>query len=414
MQKNARLKPTQLQLLSEVLLSLNLALVLLYCCLVRSFVEASYSKNTSGAYAFLYDFLRAAVRLNRILHYQPSGYEKYVRWPNAGGRLGVELAFALTTVFLGVLFLAVLRLSRNSRNYNNLLGSFGGLVFLLAFPLTYVLVSGRSDNRTLASALPVAIPELLCAAVVCLIYLRRKFSGWGMGIVVLLHYGLWALVYQGGGTGDTLYGPIPPWLLLLLIPIGAAAWLYYCQVSRRDSSIELSKELWSKQLLIAVAVSVVGLSALWLPGRGYSLVHATNRDSLTIETWHSNCQIGCPVYKITVHGNGAVEYVGEQFVKVRGTQASSLNEEQVQAALVGFDRANFFSLEDQAFAWGYHTARVSVRITVDGRTKEVTSDICHVGAKSGLQARFVDAAAKLDRIIGTDRWVKCGEARCLP
>jgi hypothetical protein len=50
-------------------------------------------------------FSRVAVRLNRLLHYQPSGYKKYVRWPNAGGRLGVELAFALTTVFLGVLFL---------------------------------------------------------------------------------------------------------------------------------------------------------------------------------------------------------------------------------------------------------------------------------------------------------------------
>ncbi len=406
MQKNASLKPAQLQLLWEVLLSLNLALVLFYYYPVHSFIEARYSKDTSDAYAFLYYFFRAAVRLNRLLHYQPPGYEKYVRWPNAGGRLGVELAFALTTVFLGVLFLTVLRLARNSRNYNKVLRSFSGLVFLLAFPLTHVLLFDRSDNRTLASA--------FCAAVLYLIYLLRPFSAWGMGIVLLLHYGLWALVYQGSGTGDTLYGPIPPRLLLLLIPIGGAVWLYYSQVSRRDSSIELSEKLWSKQLLAAVVVSVAGLGALWLPGRGYSLVHAKNRDSLTIEMWHSNCQIGCPVYKITVHGNGAVEYVGEQFVKVRGAQASSLNEEQMQAVMVGFDRADFFSLEDQAFAWGYHTARVNVRIAVDGKTNEVSSDMYHIGAKSGLQAKFVEATANLDRVIETDRWVKCGEARCLP
>jgi hypothetical protein len=154
-----------------------------------------------------------------------------------------------------------------------------------------------------------------------------------MGIVLLLHHSLWALVYQGSGTGDTLYGPIPPRLLLLLIPIGGPSG---CN---------------SKQLLAAVAVSVAGLGELWLPGRGYSLVHAKNRDSLTIEMWHSKCQIGCPVYKITAHGNGAVEYVGEQFVKVRGAQASSLNEEQMESILVDFDRAEFFSLEDQAFAW---------------------------------------------------------------
>jgi hypothetical protein len=412
-QKNASLKPAQPQLLCEVLLSLNLALVLFYYYLVHSFIEASYSKDTSDAYVFLYYFFRAAVRLNR-LHYQPSGLEKYARWPNAGGRLGVELAFGLTTLFIGALILTILHSVRRNRYYNNVLRSFGGLVFLLAFPLTYVLLFGRSDNRTLASAFSVAIPELLCTAVLYLIYLRRPFSAWGMGIVLLLHYGLWALVYQGSGTGDTLYGPIPPRLLLLLIPIGGAVWLYYCQVSRGDSSIEPSEKLWSKQLLVAVVVSVAGLGALWLPGRGYSLVHAKNRDSLTIEMWHSNCQIGCPVYKITVHGNGAVEYVGEQFVKVRGAQASSLNEEQMQAVLVSFDRADFFSLADQAFAWGYHAARVNVRIAVDGKTKEVSSDMYHIGAKSGLQAKFVEAAANLDRVIGTDRWVKCDEARCLP
>jgi hypothetical protein len=413
-QKTASLKPTQLQLLCEVLLSLNLALVLFYYYLVHSFKEASYSKDTSDAYTFLYYFFRAAVRLNRLLHYQPSGYEKYVRWPNAGGRLGVEFAFALTTVFLGVLFLTVLRLARNFRNYNKVLRSLGGLVFLFAFPLTYVVLSNRSYNRTLASAFSVTIPELLCAAVLFLIYLLRPFSAWGMGIVLLLHYCLWALVYQGSGPDDTLYGPIPPRLLLLLIPIGGAVWLYYCQVSRRDSKTQLSEELWSKQLLVAVAMSVAGLGALWLPGRGYSLAHAKNRDSLTIEMSRSTCQMGCPVYKITVHGNGEVEYAGEQFVKVRGAQASSLNEEQMQAALVGFDRADFFSLEDQAFAWGYHSAGVSVRITVDGKTKEVSSDTYHIGAKSGLQAKFVDATANLDRIIGTDRWIKCDEARCQP
>jgi hypothetical protein len=175
-QRNAPVKSAKLQLLSEVLLSLNLALVLSHYYLVRSFKETSYSKYTSDAYTFLYYFSRVAVRLNRLLHYQPSGYKKYVRWPNAGGRLGVELAFALTTVFLGVLFLTVLRLARNSRNYNNVLRSFGALVFLLAFPLTYVLLFDRSDNRTLASAFSVAIPELLCAAVLYLIFLLRPFS----------------------------------------------------------------------------------------------------------------------------------------------------------------------------------------------------------------------------------------------
>jgi hypothetical protein len=293
--RNAQSRPAQLQLLTEALLSLNLALLLFYCYLVRSFTEAGDSKSTGDAHSFLYYFFRAAVRLNRILHYQPSGYEKYARWPNAGGKLGVELAFALTTFFLGLLFLTVLRMARKFPNYNNAHRSFDGLVFILAFPLTYVLLFDRSDYRILAPAFSVAIPELLFAAVLCLIYLLRPFSAWAMGIVLLLHYGFWALVYERGGTGNTLYGPIPPRLLLLLIPIGGAVWLYHCQTSGRDSKIVMLEKLWSKQLLAAAAVSLVGLGALWLPGSGYSLIHAKNRDSLTIEKWHSNCQGRCPI-----------------------------------------------------------------------------------------------------------------------
>lgn len=414
MQRHSPATLAQLRRLNEVLLSLNLALVALYCYVVRSFFAAGYSNGTSDAYTFLYYFFRAAVRLNRLLKYQSSDSEKYIRWPNAGGRLGVELAFALTTIFLGVLLLTVLRVMRKSPRYNNALRSFGGFVFVLAFPSTHVLVLSQSGNRTLTSAFSMAIPELLCAAVVSVVYLLRPFAEWAMGILLLLHYVLWALIYHGTGETDTLYGPIPPRLLLLLIPIGGVVWLYYSRASRSDSKIELSEKPWSKQLLIALVVSLAGLGALLLSGPGYGLVHTKHPDSLTIETWHSTCQMGCPVYKVTIHGNKAVKYWGEHFVKVRGEQVSSLSAEQMQTVLAGFDRADFFNLEDQAFAWGYHTARVSVRITVDGKTKDVSSDTYHVGAKSGLQARFVEAAADLDKIVGTDRWVKCDGARCQP
>lgn len=39
-------------------------------------------------------------------------------------------------------------------------------------------------------------------------------------------------------------------------------------------------------------------------------------------------------------------------------------------------------------------------------------DAYHTGSKSGLQARFVEAAAAIDKAVGTDQWVKCDEGRC--
>src|SRR6266481_4782769 len=45
-------------------------------------------------------------------------------------------------------------------------------------------------------------------------------------------------------------------------------------------------------------------------------------------------------------------------------------------------------------------------------SKEVWSDAYHIGSKSGLQARFVEAADAIDKAVGTDQWVKCDEGRC--
>jgi len=413
-QKSSPANAVYIQWLNEILLSLNLALAFFYALATHSFVVAGYSNGTSNAYSVLYGFFRAAVRINTFLHYHPATSEKYIRWPDAGGRLGVELAFVLTALCIGGVFLAIVQSVRGSRFYNEVQCPVGGLVYFLAFPITYVLLFGGRGTLAMQSTWSVALPELLCASLLLIVFLLRPFSVWVMGVMMLLHYCLWALVYLRNGSGETIYGKIPPPILLLLIPSGGVVWLFYCQILRRDPSMKSLERPRKEWLLAGLAVSLVGLGALWLPGGGYSLVHAKNRDSLTIEMWHSNCQTGCPVYTITIYGNGRVEYVGEQFVRFKGTQTAFLNENQIHTILEGFDRAHFFSLEDQAFTWGYHTSRVTVRISVDGKNKEVSSDSYHTGAKSGSQAKFVDAAATVDRIIGTDRWVKCGDSRCKP
>src|SRR6267154_368621 len=89
-----------------------------------------------------------------------------------------------------------------------------------------------------------------------------------------------------------------------------------------------------------------------------------------------------------------------------------IGKDQIHSLLVDFDQADFFNLEDRAFAWGFHTSRVGVRIAIDGKTKEVWSDTYHIGSKSGLQARFVEATVAIDKDVGTGQWVKCDEGRC--
>ena len=48
---------------------------------------------------------------------------------------------------------------------------------------------------------------------------------------------------------------------------------------------------------------------------------------------------GCPVYSLTVHGNGNVEYEGVRYVPVRGRRTSTISIGKLQSLLGAIDRA---------------------------------------------------------------------------
>lgn len=77
------------------------------------------------------------------------------------------------------------------------------------------------------------------------------------------------------------------------------------------------------------------------------------------------------------------------------------------ATTLAWRRAHFWSLEDRAFAWCFDSDSVSITVSMDGETKRVVSDGGCIGAKSGLQARFVQSAAEIDSMVGSDKGVSC-------
>jgi hypothetical protein len=195
--------------------------------------------------------------------------------------------------------------------------------------------------------------------------------------------------------------------------VSGAAWLLYLKSSPQIATPIERNDSSSKWVLVPSALALAALAGLWLPGKGYVLARAKDPESLNIEMWRTDCQIRCPVYKVTIQANGTVDYVGDHFVRDRGPEEVVISKDQIHTLLVDFDQAHFFNLEDRAFAWGFHTSRVGVRITIDGKTKEVWSDTYHIGSKSGLQARFVEATVAIDKAVGTDQWVKCDEGGCV-
>lgn len=349
----------QLRPFQEALLSWNVAFVVVCTNFLRHAKPLAHGSVSDEGYNFLYAFFRGAVRINDLLHIR-SSYPFFGPLPNPGSQVGSEIMFVLSVLCLAIPLFATLRLVSRTRVSQLILGPFAGILALFAVP--FFCLYGNSYRFHLA-----LIP---------------------------------------------FYDLYSPWLLFFTYPLSLLLSLLFWKALPDPQSAKIDTWL-SRSLFASSGASLLLLAALWLPGRGYSLVRANHPEFLTIKMSRERCRGSCPVYSVTVHGDGNVEYVGEEYVLDRGPRAEVLSKEQFQALLQKFDNANFFALEDRAFAWGSDTPRVRVSISVDGRTKEVSSDAYFTGAKSGAQDLFVQAAAELDNVVGTSGWVKC-DGPCRP
>lgn len=59
------------------------------------------------------------------------------------------------------------------------------------------------------------------------------------------------------------------------------------------------------------------------------------------------CYGTCPIYKLTISGNGAVIFEGKRFVKKVGTSRFVIPEAQVRELVDAFEKINYFDLKDQ-------------------------------------------------------------------
>ena len=122
---------------------------------------------------------------------------------------------------------------------------------------------------------------------------------------------------------------------------------------------------------------------------------------LTITLERTVCYGTCPSYKLTIDGDGTVNYEGLDFVEVKGKQTASLDSAQIQDLVSAFETTNFFSLQDKYTDYNV-TDRPSAitSITLHGRTKTVNH---YYGDKSAPQQLF-DLESKIDEITNSTQW----------
>jgi len=406
--------------LHEVFFSLNLAYAFGYTFIIHlAENQILFTPSSDSGYLFR----RSTVRVNDFLHLKlGQALESVLRHPNPGSSIGGEITFCLSVVAAAVLLFFLLRLTAGTFMYRTILSPVAGLFDILAVPAgyLYVLKSTWHLNEFLpppstsfwhSPLLAIFGAELLCISILICVYRTRPLSLWVIGFLIVLHYGFWVVV---------LWPYIPtyvqrlfaPNFLLFVSPLSGVVWLVYLKSSQSRFTKTHIGAMVGWRASAAGAVALVVLAVLWLPTPGYSLAHAKDMNSLTIEMSRTSCFGMCPIYTITVHGNGLVEYVGRANVKIRGFQTGTISSDQIGKLLEILDRAHFFSLEDRAFNWCLDTPSVSVSVAVDGRSKRVISDAACSGAKLGIQAQFVHAADEIDVVVNSAQWVLCDGHRC--
>jgi Domain of unknown function (DUF6438) len=140
-----------------------------------------------------------------------------------------------------------------------------------------------------------------------------------------------------------------------------------------------------------------------------SLPTYTPYQSITLE--RTVCLIGCPEYKVTISGNGKVNYDGRYAVKVKGKAQTSLTTAQVKALEKAISKVKFFSLQnayitekDGCKSVSTDFPSASITISSGKQTKSVYHDLGCNGHADLEQLTIFENT--IDTVVNSAQWVK--------
>lgn len=410
--------------LHDIVFALNLASAFAYGLLVSVLTRMTEVPPDDLAYFFL----RGAARINRVLLLSPvspvstSDMERH--FPGLWEQPGRELVLLVSVFGATAMVYLLLRSIAGTRLHWLITTCLLGPSLLFAAPLSYLwAMHGASRNVPFLEFSPawgashwslglVLAAEGLAAIVVLLATRTRAVPDWLLGACGVLHFGfwipvLWSALPDWATWGDfaSYFGFVVPRRLLigwLVLAVIWARWLRRGQPAMPEAGARAMA--WTP-LIVVTAVAMCAF--VWLPQPVRSAAHPSHRESMTIEVSRGPCYGLCPRYSVRVHGNGSVEYTGDLH-GARGQATATIGPGQVTAILAELDRAGFFAIEDSAFRWCFDTPGIAVLVSMDGVTHRVSSDASSscTGAPTGTQARFLQAANEIDRIIGSRRWTE--------
>jgi hypothetical protein len=157
-----------------------------------------------------------------------------------------------------------------------------------------------------------------------------------------------------------------------------------------------------------------GAIAILLPSWAFRTKQAIQLNNLTenevkdvvISLQRTGCYGSCAAYKLTIYGDGRLEYEGENNVKVKGKKEGHIDLADIKRIVSEFDKANYFSLDQYT---ENHCASCTLCTDMpttftEIRVKGTSHKVEHYYGCSCAPKPLWDLEGTVDRIARTEQW----------
>jgi hypothetical protein len=114
------------------------------------------------------------------------------------------------------------------------------------------------------------------------------------------------------------------------------------------------------------------------------------------------CFGACPIYHVTVYGNGVLVWVGEDAVAVTGPRITVVSTDTVRRLLAAAEKADYFGMNDAyTDMGGSDQPSADIRVQHGDRHKTVR----HYYGDPSAPARLHIFESQIDDLLDTDQWI---------
>ena len=129
------------------------------------------------------------------------------------------------------------------------------------------------------------------------------------------------------------------------------------------------------------------------------------QEDVTITLQRTACFGTCPVYTVTLHGDGSVSYTGAENTTISGTQTWKIDPAAVRALAKEMQDAGYFDLENNYQGLVTDHPTVFTSLTIGTRTKRIRNYVAG-------PPRLKELEERIDAVAGTKKYVR-GEGKLL-